>query len=463
MLVTKNFFYKLIIFILTMLLFFIDPQNCSYKLICLITWIDLCICLFMIYKQGCLKMNNALFWFWIITVLFSLGQNLAYLFIVDPTLVKSELLIGYQYSEYEMCRGSIFTIQALNMLTLGLFWPIKDKFTFYSKLDNYSQKEMCNAYAAYIIGTILLVISIVPQIMFVKAELVRFFTVGYGETSIDEFSGLLLRLHYLFVPALFIRYSGKVYLRKRKNLEVLIIIFQIVAFLAMGDRGSGLALFVTFIWLKAATDTQFNIRKYIFPILIVILSVPIVKYYRIGFSADHNTALSSAVAFVLKNNPIIDILLETGGTQNIIIMTMKKTVVTGLAYGKAYLDFFIKMIPSGFGIEQNYGTLAKWVIGTSGYQTQGYSIWGEAYLNFGYLGIPFMFIIGFIFRSLLKNGGNSKVISLLRISITLALFCDIGRRSISEFGYIFLYDMIFPIILVYCVGNFLRKRQRNNE
>ena len=41
----------------------------------------------------------------------------------------------------------------------------------------------------------------------------------------------------------------------------------------------------------------------------------------------------------MKNNPIIDILLEMGGSQNIIIMTMNKTAMTGIAYGKAYLRF----------------------------------------------------------------------------------------------------------------------------
>lgn len=463
MIVTKNFFNKLIVVLITVLLFFVTPEYCSYEFICIITIIDISICLLIIYKQGCLKMDNALCWFWIVTVLFSLGQNIAYLFITDPSMVKTELLVGYKYSVSEMCKGSIFTIQALNMMTLGLFWPIKSKSIDYRKIECNDITEKSTAYAAYYIGTILLIISIIPQIMFVRAELIQFFTMGYGETTVGQFSGIVLRLHYLFIPSLFIRYSGKVFLKKKKNLEIFIILLQIIVFLAMGDRGSGLALLVTFIWLRAATDSHFNIKKYIIPILIVILSIPIIKYYRIGFTSNHDAAFSSAVEYALKNNPIIDILLEMGASQNIIIMTMNKTAITGIAYGKAYLDFFIKMLPSFFGIEQKYGTLAKWVIGTTGYQTQGYSIWGEAYLNFGYFGILFMFVIGYIFRFFLKSGGYSKVLSLLKVSITLSFFCDIARRSISEFGYNFLYDIIIPIILVYCMGKFLRKRKNKNE
>lgn len=463
MIVTKNFFNKVIVVLITVLLFLITPERCSYELICVITIIDIGVCLWGIYKQGCLKMENALFWFWTVTVLFSLGQNLAYLFIIDPSLVKTELLVGYKYSVSEMCKGSIFTIQALNMMTLGLFWPMKREDVDYWKIKYTDTTEKSTAYAAYYIGTVLLIISIIPQIMFIRAELIQFFTMGYGETIVGQFSGIVLRLHYLFIPSLFIRYTGKVFLNKKKNLEIFIILFQIMIFLAMGDRGSGLALFVTFIWLRAATDLDFNIKKYIIPILIAVLSVPIIKYYRIGYAINPNAAFSSAVEYVLKNNPIIDILLEMGGSQNIIIMTMNKTAMTGIAYGKAYLDFFIKMLPGFMGIEQNYGTLAKWVIGTTGYQTQGYSIWGEAYLNFGRMGILFMFVIGYIFRYFLKSGGRSKVLSLLRVSITLSFFCDIARRSISEFGYNFLYDIVVPIILVYCVGNYLRKRKERNE
>ena len=37
-------------------------------------------------------MDNALFWFWIVTVLFSLGQNIAYLFIVDSSMIKKKFV-----------------------------------------------------------------------------------------------------------------------------------------------------------------------------------------------------------------------------------------------------------------------------------------------------------------------------------------------------------------------------------
>ena len=116
-----------------------------------------------------------------------------------------------------MCKGSIFTIQALNMMTLGLFWPMKRESVDYRKIVYNDTTEKSTAYAAYYIGTILLIISIIPQIIFIRAELIQFFTMGYGETPVGQFSGIVLRLHYLFIPSLFISIQGKYFLIRKKN------------------------------------------------------------------------------------------------------------------------------------------------------------------------------------------------------------------------------------------------------
>ena len=135
MIVTRNFLYKMILVLVTIFLFFVDYNNCSYQLICIFTLTDLFLCGIILWKQGCVTLDNPIFWFWSITVLFSLGQNIAYLFITDTSLVSSTLLVGYKYSISDMCRGSIFTIQALNMMTLGLLWPLKQELNDFPEVD----------------------------------------------------------------------------------------------------------------------------------------------------------------------------------------------------------------------------------------------------------------------------------------------------------------------------------------
>lgn len=453
---------KVIILIFTLCLCFINPKNTAYEWICVLTIVDVALCGIMIYRSNMLTIKNPAFWLWIVTVVFSLGQNLTYLFIIDHKALSDTLLYPYKYNASDMNWGSIYTIQAFNVFTIGLFGnPVCVRRKLSNRNSAYTDKkqkinEIALAKSGYYFGVIASVIGLIPQIMYLKVSLVQYFSVGYGDTAVSQLSGLILRLHYLFLPAVFIAYVSKIALKKNTVFDQVVILTQVAAFLLMGDRGTGLAIFVTYIWIKAVTDKNFKFKKYIAPCIIVILSIPLIKYYRILFSHGNVSAFSGALTYIFNNNPIADLLLETGSSQRIIIMTKEKVSAAGVANGRAYLDFFIKMIPSGFGISQNYGTLAKWVLNTTAYQSYGFTIWAEAYLNFGNWGIPFMYIIGLIFRKMLSCQKEPSVFQLMRASVVLYFFADIARRSISEFGYNFLYDIVLPLAIIYAVSTTLK-------
>lgn len=459
--ISVNLLRKFLLLCLTLLLFFIDPYNFSYIDCCILTLIDLGFCLYVIKGEGelCLKSPKCLFWF--ITVLFSLGQNIAYPFISNDMEFFNELLYGFRRNDGEMCLSSVYTMQALNMFTLGLYY-CKRNSKFEKVIEEYNiayitNRERMFAISAHYIGIFLLSISFIPELLYVYAEVVLYFTQGYGQTSNAQLSGIVLVLHYLFIPAILMSYCGCHYLSKSKMAHTVILIGLAFIFLLIGDRGSGISLLVSFLWLKLVMDKSFQIRKYVMPLLIIVLAIPIIKYYRISYTSNSENPFFDAVYYIVEHNPIIDILLETGASQNVLIMTMEKVVSSGLAYGSAYINFFIRMLPGFLGIEQEYASLAKWVIGTTEYQTQGFSIWAEAYLNFGDMGIPFMFIIGLMFNFMLRVETSSVVIAAIRISICLAMFSDIARRSIAEYGHNFMYDLVVPIILIHILANYLKK------
>ena len=439
----------IVLLVFTIILCFID--NCSYYFTCVLTYIDVVLCLLIFWKKGYLGIRNPIFLFWVITTIFSLGQNLAYPFITDESLVKNTLLYRFKYDAEEMLLGSKYTMQALNLLTIGLVGKRRQYVFGNVKILQYDVEshEDNILQAAYYVGTALLVITFIPQIRYLYVNIVQYFTIGYGQTAVDQVSGLTMRLHYLFIPGVLIRYCAQIRRKRKTYLEASIIILHIVSFLAIGDRGSGLALLITLIWIKAYHDEAFSIKRYIIPVVLLVLAIPVIKYYRIYYTASDSGAFSEALNYVLTNNPIIDILLETGGGQRILLMTISKVNVEGFAYGKAYLDFFIKMLPSSMGIHQFYGTLSKWVINTTGYQTAGFTIWAEAYLNFGFFGIPFMWIIGLVFKYFMSTENE---LATMRTAIILYFFADVARRSISEYGYNLVYDILLPIIVIYYVS-----------
>ena len=457
----RNILITLFLIVITLYLSTIKVDTCSYYTICVITVADILFLFYMLWCHTRISVTNPILWFWSINVIFSLGQNLAYLFIADQELIRTDLLYGLYYSSKDMCKGTIYTLQCLNLFTLGLIGEKYQSINLNNQCKDLLLIENEEPYlkATYYLGTGLLIVSIVPQIIYLFTEVKIYFTQGYGYTSADQLSGLTLRLHYLFMPALIMRICSMHFLNKKSVFETIIILFQVCIFLIIGDRGLGLSLLSTYIWIKAVTDKEFHIRKYIVPVAFLILAIPIIKYYRIAYTENASSPLTSAIIYAMRNNPIIDILLEMGGSQRILIMTMKKTEVTGLAYGRAYLDFFIKMIPGVLGIKQNYGTLAKWVINTTGYQTKGFSIWAEAYLNFGYAGIMFMYVLGCMFRYLFSFQGKLYCMDLIKIAISLSFFADIARRSVAEYGYIFAYDLIMPLLLIRIIANFLKYRR----
>lgn len=461
---SKFFFPKTILIVFTVLLFFIDPNNVSYKIVCILSWIDVGLTVLVFFCEEKVSLKNAKFLFLCITILFTMGQNLAYLFIADPSEFGHRL-IANNYSDLELCKGSFFVLEAFNLFVLGLTSNKHLRFVVKNKSYGYKKdySDFGFAWSAYYIGTILLIICAVPQIEYLFLEIKTFLNNGYGQTAIDGLSGMARRLHYLFLPAVCVRYCGKKFLKKRASTEICIVFLHILAFLAIGDRGSGLSLFVTLLWLTALFDENFKIRKYLVPVVLVIITVPLIKYYRISFTNGGSDSFVDLIEYTINNNPITDILVEMGGSQEIIILTMKRVQSEGIAYGVAYLDFFIKQIPSFLGIDQNYGTLAKWVIGTTAYQTKGFSIWAEAFLNFGILGSVFMYIPGCLFKKIYTTEAPLNVITVCRTSIAMVFFLDISRRSISEFGYNFLYDFIVPLIVIYLLAKHISRKRQEHE
>ena len=90
--INKSNIIKIFLLYFTVLLFFIDEKSMSYEMICILTLVDVAICELLLYYSEKLNIRDAVFWFLSITILFSLGQNIAYPFLRDKSLVKDVLL-----------------------------------------------------------------------------------------------------------------------------------------------------------------------------------------------------------------------------------------------------------------------------------------------------------------------------------------------------------------------------------
>ena len=452
-----SFLYLMII---SLVIFFYGP-NTSYKEMCALVVIDIIICLYYIYTENCLKLIDARFLFVITTIFFTFGEDICYFFFENSLTEGMKRICFYRYGENIVKIGSQFTVLAFNFFILGLFYKTNLKII----IPGIKIKEKYKKYyidAAHWIGRIMVILSFIPEIIYLSAEISLFFTSGYGNTALENLPGIVIRYQYMFIPGMIILLLAKNQKKEKIRFIVLTLISLSIIYLSMGDRGKGLAIFVVLFWIKIINSKKIKLKKYIFIAIIIFLLIPLVKFYRIAYTLNIFSPFSYAVEQMFIENPIIDILLELGGTQEILILTMEKVRVEGIAYGKAYLDFFIEMLPGFFGIQRNYITLAKWLISTTGYQTIGFSIWGEAYLNFKYLGIPFMFFLGFLFNKLL-NSEKKNILKIILTANTLYFFIDISRRSLGGFGYNFLYNILLPVFIIYLLGEYFGKKSNERQ
>lgn len=441
-----------VLVLITLILYNYDLSQLTYLNICYIVVVDIIICaiLFVTTKQA--HIGNACFLFWFITTIFSFGQNVAYIFIYENPGTYS-ILYDKMYSIESMAKGTSFTLLAYNFLSLGLTLCFDSNKV--SEKKTYDDKYVGEM---ELVSKVLIAVSVIPQIIYMYSQTTVFMAYGYGYSATENLPGIVQILRYWFIPGIIVSYVAKSIGGKRIRLESAVFLVVAVMFLLTGDRGSALSMLLVLIFLRNIFKQGKKRTIYIWCVLIVLL-IPFVKFFRIAFSGQTSGALSEAFSEMLASNPLIDMLLELGSTQQIIIMTMRRVATEGFAYGKAYLDFFVKMLPSFVGIQTFYPTLAKWVIGTTAYQTKGFSIWGESYLNFGGWGIPFMFVIGRLFQKLLKVDENSSPLKISLAAVSLSFFADVSRRSISEFGFVFLYDIILPIVAIWVLSEVHKRKE----
>lgn len=413
--------------------------------------IAMCALLFAVGKAA--RLNNARFLFWAITTVFSFGQNIAHIFMSDQSPLWGNLIYHQGYSQSMILEGLVFSILAYNFFSVGLAVCSKKTKTVTEQSTSLEGKN----YTASIllVSRVLLAVSVLPQLYYMYKEIQLFLTKGYGYSASNQVPGFVQILHYWFMPALLMSYVGNAGRDKKPVLETAIILVTAGVYMLIGDRGYALSMLLTLLWLRQTYHYGSKRTTYIL-FAVLLLLIPFVKFFRTAFSGGAGGALSEAFTEMFEVNPFMDLLMELGSTQEIIFMTLKRVGNEGLAYGTAYLDFLILMLPGVLGIRFFYGNLAQWVLGTTAYQTRGFSIWGEAYLNFGKWGALGMFFIGKAFGALLGAEEKESPLRIILTATTLYFFADVARRAISNFGYNFLYNIILPIFAVQFIYDFFK-------
>lgn len=131
-----------------------------------------------------------------------------------------------------------------------------------------------------------------------------------------------------------------------------------------------------------------------------------------------------------------------------------------LKLGQSYIASFLARVPSvllgGYSLTK-YANLSQWLMETLNMSYgPGFSMHAEAYYNFGLLGIPFMFFIGWFYSKLISNNfikGPMKKYKNVLSTIAFYLFA----MNIRDSMYLTIRNEVFivllPILIIYLVYN----------
>ena len=284
-----------------------------------------------------------------------------------------------------------------------------------------------------LIGAIAIPITLYRGINLLKHALQYGYASLYYSDTINT-SGISMIIEIFFFPALVGILIGSKYKKRVVTKVYIIFAIYLILNLLQGDRGSWIYKIITLIWLSHCFYKRINFKK-----AIKLLSISIIGLYCVyALMSLRGVGLSNVSfediknAFDFKNSPIIAALFEMGNSMTIMIILL--SVGSGIwTYSNSYLVSILGLIttrtlePLGLDLilidnwfSQDYLGI-KW--------GAGFSMIGEAFLNYGFYLAPLILIfIGYFIGSVLyiKNNDSAKNHPLKYFFVATSLAALVG-------------------------------------
>lgn len=387
--------------------------------------------------------------FLIISYLFHMGNITCTMFFLKGDL--GELFWGIEKQTcVSACR---FVLISMFFLVLGILYRPKYKIKYVKKNEiSISNQNI------FFIGVIFLCVGVIPKLTVDINKLVVGITRGYLAIYDIELSGKagLGTLVYSGIICIIIA--------KRKNIflcRVIIILTSAYEGVMMfsGGRYMSLSMIITMCFVYINYIEKINWKKLMQYSVCVILGLAFINTVRELRSMGIVLSMFVEEYFTqLQNNPIINEMLELGGTLRTVVLSVESfPMYADFAYGSTYWKFFLYVISGAkeiFSIDMRDMTF----IFRFPYQYQmalGGSYLGEAYYNFGWFGVFFSYIVGILVGRIGKRLENTEQLNKNIFCFPIILYSFSYIR-----GYVASYRIAVYHIMIMLVLCFLIKLQK---
>ena len=412
------------------------------------------------FAQKTGTMINPFGLFWLSVCVFSLGQAYVFLFDRNPSGI-------FSFTVYSPALVNKY----LNYALLSFIFLLAAGFRIMRRKSN-SNEMFFEKTGLSDVDRIVFLLFWIISIPFYFSNVIKSISAtalgGYEAIYSIKTSGIM---SMWFIPssfALIIAYKGSWV--KYFFLAALLVPF--IGYLFVGTRTVPLAIAISVICLWNFNVKRFSRKVVVLTFAVGVLGLIVISLIRElrGVTAK---SLDDYLNILLTINPfelILDAIAEMGGSMQI-WLRLQHIVPQQVPYmlGFSYLASILSCIPSfligGFSFAK-YANLSVWIteIERESYGL-GFLMLGETYCNFGWFGIPFMFILAkFIFKML--SGQMIRKEQFIRYSgfissASLFFFATLARDSLYLCIRQILYCLIVPIFVSQVVEQFILKMKKS--
>lgn len=322
----------------------------------------------------------------------------------------------------------------------------------------------------YRVGRILLFISVLPALIYLRNNLEIVLEGGYialYQQSIEGglSSSFVILAQFLFPGAYFIIVAAPKNSKLRIFAVIFVLLYSGINFF-IGARSAAVMPLIAMLWLWNSTVRPLP-KGFLFGIALLLLGVvfPLVAGIRNQVGSFSLEIL--LVTFTSIDNPILSTVAEMGSSIRTVAWTIQLVPdVRDFALGTTYLKGVLILIPNVFGAARNP------ILTMFGYDIQdywlarevdpdfamrggsfGFSLIAEAYLNFGWAAPLALGVIGLLYGRFVTWAVNDRdPAKMAIIAIFVSSFLFYARGSSELITRPLVWYTLFPYLLVRVLG-----------
>lgn len=324
-----------------------------------------------------------------------------------------------------------------------------------SKKKRIKKRKTISNQSLILIGAALIVIGIIPKLSINYSQLLASQQKGYLNSYTINLAGRGTLATFVYSGIMILLFAF------RDKKVICSCIFLISAlyemiFMFSGNRYMSLSLLICMFLIYFRCVNKKNRVKagqIFIVVFIAFVGVAFLNTIReIRLNSGSVNMFMEVFLYQLKNNPIISLGLEMGGTMNTVILSIERFPASiDYAWGKTFTSFILSVFKLNSDAQRNY---LYYIYNFSAHESLGGSFIGELYYNFSYLGAVGGIIFGVItakIEYMFEEIERNRFSAILTFPLMLYSFSYIR-------GYFDAYRIaIYHIVVIFILERMLKK------